>query len=84
MASKDPHEKTVQIMQETMRDFRASMEHTLELSTRIGRRTTTIIRMGMLSVFILAACMLYLIGTLAGDFSRITTNMVLISENTRP
>lgn len=64
-----------------MHDFKLSMEDTLELSTRIGRRTTTIIRMGMLSVFILAACMLYLIATLAGDFSRITQNMVLISEN---
>ena len=33
-----------EIVTSAMRDFREGMEHKIELSTRIGRRTTQIIR----------------------------------------
>ena len=67
------------IVSTVMRDFRESMEMSREMSIKIGKRTTQIIRMGMLSVFILGAVMTYLITTMAGDFGRMTTNMVAMS-----
>lgn len=68
-----------QIVSTVMQDFRASMEMSREMSIKIGKRTTQIIRMGMLSVFILGAVMTYLITTMAGDFGRMTENMVAMS-----
>jgi methyl-accepting chemotaxis protein len=68
-----------QIVSTTMKDFRESMDMTREMSIRIGKRTTQIIRMGMLSVFILGAVMTYLITTMAGDFGRMTEHMVAMT-----
>jgi methyl-accepting chemotaxis protein len=79
MAENKTSEEMVEIVSTAMRDFRESMEMTREMSIRIGKRTTQIIRMGMLSVFILGAVMTYLITTLAGDFGRMTENMVAMT-----
>jgi uncharacterized protein YybS (DUF2232 family) len=79
MAENKTSEEMVEIVSTAMKDFRESMEMTREMSIRIGKRTTQIIRMGMLSVFILGAVMTYLITTLAGDFGRMTENMVAMT-----
>lgn len=79
MPANKTSEEMCEIVSTAMRDFRESMEMTREMSVRIGKRTTQIIRMGMLSVFILGAVMTYLITTLAGDFGRMTENMVAMT-----
>lgn len=79
MAANKTSEEMCEIVSTVMRDFRESMEMSREMSIRIGSRTTQIIRMGMLSVFILGAVMTYLITTLAGDFGRMTENMDAMS-----
>jgi methyl-accepting chemotaxis protein len=67
------------IVSTTMADFKEAMELKIELSSRIGRRTTQIIRYGLLSVLALAAAMFYLISTLTTDFARITQYMDVMS-----
>ena len=79
MPEKKSTEDICEIVSTVMQDFRASMEMSREMSIKIGKRTTQIIRMGMLSVFILGAVMTYLITTMAGDFGRMTENMVAMS-----
>lgn len=79
MATEKTSVEVCNIVSAVMSDFRDSMEMQRDMSIRIGRRTTQIIRMGLLSVFILGAVMTYLITTLAGDFGRMTEHMVAIS-----
>jgi len=79
MAEDKTSEEICQIVSTVMRDFRESMEMSREMSIRIGKRTTQIIRMGMFSVLVLGAVMTYLITTMAGDFGRMTENMVAMS-----
>lgn len=67
------------IVSSTMNDFLRSMELQSELSARIGKRTTQIIRYGLASVMILAAAMFYLISTLTTDFENITRYMDTMS-----
>lgn len=67
------------IVSSAMSDFRQGMDHSHQLSIRIGRRTTQIIRFGLMSVLALAAAMFYLISTLGSDFARITEHMVAMS-----
>jgi methyl-accepting chemotaxis protein len=69
----------IEIVSLAMNDFRTGMEHKIELSTRIGRRTTQIIRYGLISVLALAGAMFYLISTLTSDFARITHYMDTMS-----
>jgi methyl-accepting chemotaxis protein len=69
-----------EIVAGVMRDFREGMDSSHQLSLRIGRRTTQIIRMGLFSVLALAAAMFYLISILTADFGRITDKMVIMSE----
>jgi uncharacterized phage infection (PIP) family protein YhgE len=73
-------EDICEIVAGVMRDFRAGMDNSHQLSLRIGRRTTQIIRMGLFSVLALAAAMFYLITILTADFGRITDKMVIMSE----
>ncbi len=80
MASEKSAEEIAEIVSETMKDFRQSMEYTHQMSIRIGRRTTQIIRLGMLSVLILGVVMAYLITTMASDFSRMTGHMTQMSK----
>lgn len=81
MVTKKTEEEILEMVSTTMRDFRESMEYSREMSVKIGRRTTQIIRMGMLSVLILGIVMAYLITTMAGDFGRITEQMMAVSKN---
>ena len=78
MESKQSQEIVDQVSS-IMRDFREGMDQSHQLSIRIGRRTTQIIRFGLFSVLALAAAMFYLISTLGTDFARITEHMVAIS-----
>jgi methyl-accepting chemotaxis protein len=79
MAAEKTTDEICTIVSSTMKDFLTSMEYSREMSIKIGKRTTQIIRMGMLSVFILGAVMTYLITTMAGDFGRMTENMIAMS-----
>ncbi len=73
-------EDMCEIVAGTMRDFREGMDRSHQLSIRIGRRTTQIIRFGTISVLALALAMFYLVYILAQDFARVTTSMDFMAE----
>lgn len=81
MANSDQQDDICRIVSSTMKDFRESMEYSHQMSIRIGRRTTQIIRLGMFSVLILGVVMAYLITTMASDFNRMTEHMTAMSSN---
>lgn len=69
----------LEIVERSLDDFRKGMEYREQLSIRIGRRTTQIIRFGMLGLSILGLALFYLIFILTKDFSNITTHMTAMS-----
>ena len=71
--------ETAALVAQAMDDFRKGMECREQLSIRIGRRTTQIIRFGMTGLSILGLVLFYLIFILTKDFSRITTHMTDMS-----
>jgi len=69
----------LEIVERSLDDFRKGMEYREQLSIRIGRRTTQIIRFGMTGMAILGLALFYLIFILTKDFSNITTRMTEMS-----
>ena len=67
------------MVERALDDFRQGMEYREQLSIRIGRRTTQIIRFGMAALSILGLALFYLIFILTKDFSNITTHMTEMS-----
>ena len=67
------------MVERALDDFRQGMEYREQLSIRIGRRTTQIIRFGMIALSILGLALFYLIFILTKDFSNITTHMIEMS-----
>ena len=67
--------EVAEIIENAMREFNESMYHREQLSIRIGRRTTQIIRFGMIGLLALGLALFYLIFILAKDFSAITEHM---------
>jgi len=67
------------MVQQALDDFRKSMEYREQLSVRIGRRTTQIIRFGMIALSMLGLALFYLIFILTKDFSNITVHMTEMS-----
>jgi chromosome segregation ATPase len=63
-----------------LHEFSEAMYHREQLSIRIGRRTTQIIRVGMFGLSVLGVSMFYLLHILTTDFARITSNMEVMSE----
>jgi methyl-accepting chemotaxis protein len=69
----------LELVERSLKDFREGMEYREQLSIRIGRRTTQIIRFGMMGLSILGLALFYLIFILTKDFSNITTHMTAMS-----
>lgn len=67
------------IVENALHEFSEAMRHREELSIRIGRRTTQIIRFGMFGLSVLGLIMFYLLHILTTDFARITSNMEVMS-----
>jgi methyl-accepting chemotaxis protein len=67
--------EVAEIVENALRNFNEGMAHREQLSIRIGRRTTQIIRFGMLSMLMLGLALFYLIFILTKDFSAITVHM---------
>ncbi len=67
--------EVAEIIESAMREFNESMYHREQLSIRIGKRTTQIIRFGMIGMLALGLALFYLIFILAKDFSAITEHM---------
>jgi hypothetical protein len=67
------------IVENAMHEFSEAMYHREQLSIRIGRRTTQIIRFGMFGLSVLGLIMFYLLYILTTDFARITSNMEIMS-----
>ena len=78
MENNNPKE-IAELVAGSLEDFRKGMEAREQLSIRIGRRTTQIIRFGMTGMTILGAVMFYLIFILTRDFSNITLHMTEMS-----
>ncbi|MDH5514447.1 MAG: hypothetical protein OEY45_04740 [Gammaproteobacteria bacterium] len=69
-----------EIVETSMREFREGMQHREQMSIRIGRRTTQIIRFGMTGMAILGMALFYLIFILTKDFSQVTKHMDHMSD----
>ena len=69
----------IAMVERSLDDFRKGMEYREQLSIRIGRRTTQIIRFGMTGMAILGLALFYLIFILTKDFSNITIRMTEMS-----
>jgi len=67
------------MVERSLDDFRKGMEYREQLSIRIGRRTTQIIRFGMTGMAILGLALFYLIFILTKDFSDIRMHMTEMS-----
>ena len=67
--------EVAEIVENALRNFNEAMAHREQLSIRIGRRTTQIIRFGTLSMLMLGLALFYLIFILTRDFSAITGHM---------
>ena len=63
------------IVENAMREFREGMEHREQMSIRIGKRKTQIIRFGITGMAILGMALFYLIFILTKDFSQVTVHM---------
>jgi methyl-accepting chemotaxis protein len=79
MANDNKSRELAEIVESAMHEFSEAMYHREQLSIRIGRRTTQIIRFGMFGLSILGLIMFYLLYILTADFARITSNMESIS-----
>lgn len=76
MEEKDERFREVaQIFKESLGDFHKAMEYRDNLTVRIGRRTTQIIRYGMFGLLVLALAMFYLIYILTTNMEQITGRM---------
>lgn len=78
MDNKDQQEM-LGMVERALNDFRQGMEYREQLSIRIGKRTTQIIRFGMTALSILGLALFYLIFILTKDFSNITRHMTQMS-----
>jgi methyl-accepting chemotaxis protein len=80
MENNNNHQKELlEIVERSLDDFRKGMEYREQLSIRIGRRTTQIIRFGMTGMAILGLALFYLIFILTKDFSDIRKHMTEMS-----
>jgi hypothetical protein len=70
-----------EIVENALSEFRKGMEAREQLSIRIGRRTTQIIRFGMFGLSVLGLALFYLIFILTKDFATITDEMERMSVN---
>ncbi len=68
--------EVAEIVGNALRDFNEGISHGEQLSIRIGRRTTQIIRFGMLSMMMLGLALFYLIFILTRDFSAISLQVL--------
>jgi methyl-accepting chemotaxis protein len=80
MADDKNARELAEIVESAMHEFSEAMYHREQLSVRIGRRTTQIIRFGMFGLSVLGLIMFYLLYILTSDFSKITSNMASIAE----
>lgn len=79
MENNNSPRELAEIVETTMREFNEGMAHRENLSIRIGRRTTQIIRFGMTSMLMLGAALFYLIYILTTDFAVIREHMEKMS-----
>jgi methyl-accepting chemotaxis protein len=79
MDNNNNQKEIIGMVERALDDFRQGMEYREQLSIRIGRRTTQIIRFGMIALSILGLALFYLIFILTKDFSNITTHMTDMS-----
>jgi uncharacterized protein YoxC len=79
MEETENSKELAKIVQDSLSEFHAAMELREELSVKIGKRTTQIIRFTMLGMFVLACAMFYLISTLTSNMNDIVDGMKYMS-----
>jgi hypothetical protein len=67
--------EAVETIRDAMREFHSAMRFRDALTLKIGKRTTQIIRFGMIAMILITASMFYLIYTLTSSMSDITKRM---------
>ena len=72
MDNNNDSREIAEIVENALSEFRQGMEARKQLSTRIGSRTTQIIRFGMFRLSILGLVLFYLIYILTKDLATIT------------
>jgi methyl-accepting chemotaxis protein len=81
MDNNNSSREIAEIVESGLAEFRKGMEAREQLSIRIGRRTTQIIRFGMFGLSVLGLALFYLIFILTKDFATITDEMERMSVN---
>ncbi len=85
MASSDKNLETNELLlkefRQGMADFNSAMKSREELSLRIAKRTTQLIRFTLVGLVVLGLAMFFLIWTLTSNMSSITDHMSVISED---
>ncbi|MDH3899516.1 MAG: hypothetical protein OEU51_00555, partial [Gammaproteobacteria bacterium] len=79
MENNNSPREIAEIVESALHEFNEGMAHRENLSIRIGRRTTQIIRFGMTSMMMLGAALFYLIYILTSDFAVIREHMEMMS-----
>jgi methyl-accepting chemotaxis protein len=79
MENNNYQKEMLEMVERSLDDFRKGMEYREQLSIRIGKRTTQIIRFGMTGMSILGLALFYLIFILTKDFSAIRGHMTEMS-----
>jgi len=69
----------LEIVENSMAEFNEAMRKREELSIRIGRRTTQIVRVGAVTVGLLSLAVLYLTAALKDDMSKMSEQMTQIT-----
>lgn len=76
MEQKQPEmRELLEIVENTMSEFNEAMRRREELSLRIGRRTSQIIRVGAITVPLLSAAVLFLTFALKEDMNKMSMHM---------
>lgn len=81
MAEADKSMELAGVVERAMHEFSEAMGHREQLSIRIGRRTTQILRFGTFGLTVLSLIMFYLLHILTTDFAKITANMDVMSAH---
>jgi len=77
----DSSNEMMTLVRDSMHDFHESMRLREELSIRIAKRTTLIIRFSMLGMLVLGIAMFTLIFTLTSNMNDITKRMIQMSSD---
>lgn len=75
------HDEMLARFETAMSDFHQAMQLRDELTVRIARRTTQIIRVSLLLMIVLSMSLFYLVWSLSDDMDEMTVHMISMSDS---